>query len=127
MKNQGIVPKDKLDVTKEVKPEEGTTTYILKSQKPTDETPVWLSVTVKPDDAKDVKLTPLDKDNKPVGETKVVQVPEGKVESTTVKFDTPTPADRVRVVLEPKSPLTPAGGDIISVVSCMSEQGKRYI
>lgn len=123
MENQGVIPKDKLEVTKQDNTD-GSKTFVVKSQKPTEELPVWSSVTVKPDDAtKEVTFTPLNKDNTPAGDAKTVPVPEGSTQPIKVTFDTPTPADRVQVDFKPKSPLTPAGGDIISVVACMSEQG----
>ena len=122
MENQGVIPKDKLEAPKQVNTD-GSTTFIVKSQKPTEELPVWSSVTVKPDEAKEVTITPLNKDNTPAGDAKTVPVPEGSTQPIKVTFDTPTPADRVQVDFKPKSPSTPAGGDIISVVACMREQG----
>lgn len=122
MENKGVIQKDKLDVTKQDTPD-GKTTYDVKSQKPTDQMPVWLSVTVKPDEAKEVRVTPMNKDNTPAGDAKVTQVPDGSSAPITIPFDKPTSADHVNVVFEPKSPSTPSRGDIISVVSCMPDQG----
>ena len=121
MPNEGKVPKENLDVTEKKNPD-GSTTFTVKSQKPTEEKPVWISFTVKPDESKEITVTPFNNDKTPAGEPKVFPVPEGSSSTPVeVKFDKPTTADYVVVEFKPKSPSTPAGGDVVSVVSCMPQ------
>ena len=123
MPNEGKVSKENLDVT-ETKNPDGSTTFVVKNKNPTDGKPTFVSVFVRPDASDKVTVTPVNNDKTPAGDAKVFPVPEGSSSTPVeVKLVKPTEADYLEVVLTPKSQSTPAGGDVVSVVSC-TPQGR---
>ena len=119
MKDGGVIPKDKLDVKRQ--PAGKNTILIIKSQKPTEETPIFKSVKLTPGDIKEVKVTPISKDNKPAGKTIITPVSDSS-KPTEVTFDKSIEAEKLIVILTPKSD-APTDVDVVSVVSCMPDQG----
>ena len=126
MKDNGLVPKDKLAVTP-LSHTVGSTTLIVKSKVPSGETPVWQSATITPSaDLKEVKVTPHGQDGKPVGETKKA-TPTSPTTPTVVSFDKPTTADHLVITLTSTSPTKKTTADLASVISCMPEEGKIFM
>ena len=121
MKDGGVIPKDKLDV-KRVETPEGTT-LTLKSPTEPKETPVWESITLTPGDLKKVTVTPVGKNGKPVGKSTTTPVKDSK-KPTEVTFKKPLEADQLVVLLTPTTPKKPTDVDVVSVVSCMPEEGE---
>ena len=122
MKDGGVVPKDKLSVTKLTPP--GSTILLVKSSSPSATTPTWTSVTLTSSAVKKVSVTPYDKNGTPVGMSKEV-IPDSSKPSSplTVTFREPTVADRLVVTLTPLTPGDKHVVDVASVVSCMPDEG----
>jgi hypothetical protein len=118
MKDGGLIPIEKLDVTKKDN-DDHSTTIIVKSQDPTSKTPVWSSIIVKSNNAVVGKFTPMDENKKPAGVPKVIPFKSDTPNEIKAIFDTPVTAYQVEIVFVPKSSLKPAGGEVSSVVACV--------
>jgi len=119
MKNSGVVPADKLQVTR-VESTDGKTVLIITSKTPDNEVSTWVKLTLTPGETKEFTVTFLNKDNTPVKPTDTVPVlePSKPVEYTPAE---PVTANRIVVVLTPLSS-TPSKSDLASVVACIEEK-----
>jgi hypothetical protein len=122
MKDEGVVTKKDLSVTP-IEHDDGSTTLMVKGLSPSGQTPVFISATLTPSASlTSVTVTPHGADGHPVGATKEAK-PTSPTTPTTVKFDAPTEADHIIVVLHSSSPDKTTHADLASVVACMPDTG----
>ena len=120
MKDGGVVPKDKLSVTKMTPP--GSTILLVKSPSLSATTPTWMSLTFTSAEVKKITVTPFDKSGAQLGAPKE-ETTDGKKTPLTVTLDHPTEADHLIVVLAWLKPSEETKVDLLSVVSCMPDEG----
>jgi hypothetical protein len=114
MKDQGVVPSDKLSVITFVS--QGTTTITVSSKKQVADTPQWVSATLTPAAVTDVQVVAYGKDGKPVDTPKTSTVSQ-PAKPIVVKFDTPVKADRIVFTISTTSKI-----ELVSVVACISDE-----
>jgi hypothetical protein len=116
MKDQGVVPKDKLTVNKI--DGKDTTTITVTSKKQGKDTPLWVSATFTPAEVKDIKSVAFGKDGKPIDSLKTHKVGQAS-KPTVVEFDTPVNAHHIVFII---STPTPSKVDLTSVVGCLLDE-----
>jgi hypothetical protein len=119
MKNSGVVPEDKLQVTYVVS-NEGNTIIIIKSKLADNEDPTWVKFTLTAGETKQFTVTLLDKNNSPVKDTKTVPALEPS-KPIDFSLDEPTKANYVVIVLTPSSS-TPTTSKLQYVVACIEDK-----
>ena len=125
MKDNGVVPKDKLSVTT-IEHDDGSVSKMVKSPVPGGETPVFTSVTVTPSkNLKEFTVTPYGTDGHPLGDEQKA-TPSSPTTPTTLTFSAPTPADHLIVVFHPSTPGEKTTADLVSVVACMPDEGNCF-
>jgi hypothetical protein len=114
MPNGGNVPKSQLYVTEATLPD-GKIMFV-KSTKP-DETPVIFGFEIKSGDVKSVESTPIDKNNQPVGVSKLTTVSDS-TKPTDVTFDKPITASGLKLTITSSSG-KPTPVDLVYLKACM--------
>lgn len=123
MKDEGVVPKDKLSVKRI--PGKKVTTIILRSPTKSSIVPVWSSVKLTPGNVKEVKVIPMGDNKKPTDRPQTAKVTDPS-KPTEIKFTKPLEAQQLIIILTPKSD-KPTDVDVISVVSCLPEDGRFIV
>lgn len=126
MKDGGVVPKSKLSVTE--LNISNNKVLIVKSPSAHGDTPTWISVTFTAGDVSKITVVPVDKNSKPVGAPKE-DTPDSTKPTTahTVTLDHPTVADHLYIVLVSSKPTEKTHVDILSVLSCMPDEGSNCL
>jgi len=123
MPDAGFTPKDKVDVQTTVGTD-GTTQLSVKSKVPTTYTPGFSSFKLTSgDNIQEVRYTPLGKDGKPTGETRVFTVPADfdRTQPLDVIFNTPMYAEELQIELIPLNKDVPTTADLESLFACLEE------
>jgi hypothetical protein len=119
MKDQGLVPEHSLTVIPIH--DLHSTTLIVKPTTPQKDTPQWTKVTFTPTDAKEVKVTPVDKKGNPAGDT-VSKTPTDDKKPTVVEFPKPIEADHLVIVVLNRDDAHPSHADILHAVACLDTE-----
>jgi hypothetical protein len=119
MDEQGLVPNHKLTVTKKETKKE--TILFVKPTTPQKSTPEWVAVTLAPTDAKEVKVTPVDKNGNKVGETKVVKSRDSHT-PVDVHFTKPQKAEQLEVEFINHDAAHTSHAEVINAIACIEDE-----